>query len=227
MRIGPLFLLSLPAFLASCATNLRSAHFMNSALENSSRKDVPQTVILDGIWGPHVQWEPLRRKVEKQIGPCRIWHYNNSGGVSLETLGRALASDLRALDAPLNIVGFSMGGLVVREAMRQDPDIPLQKAVLLNCPHDGSLFAHFLPLPACRDMRPRSAFLQRLKAAPWTYPTLVTWCPADLMVVPGVSARWKSATTVLRSDVPLHAWPVFSRGIHCRVMEFLAMPTPS
>ena len=51
-----------------------------------------QTFILDGIWGIHVRWEGLRSRIDTEIGPCRIWRYNNSGLVSLETLGAELAA---------------------------------------------------------------------------------------------------------------------------------------
>lgn len=184
--------------------------------------EIVHTVILDGIWGWHTRWEPLRRNIEAGIGPCRIWRYENNGSVPIEELGARLAADLRAMDAPFFAIGYSMGGLVVREALRQDPALRLKRAVLLNSPHRGSMVAHLLPLAACRDMRPGSPFLQRLNETPWPYPTLASWCPADLMVFPGHSARWAIATQILRCDMPLHEWPVVSGGIHRRVVAFLA-----
>jgi len=139
-------------------------------------------------------------------------------------LGARLAADLRALDGPFNAVGFSMGGLIIREAMRQDPDLPLQRVAFLNSPHRGSLAAYFLPLAACRDMRPGSPFLRRLNAAPWDHPTLVSWCPGDLMVLPGWSARWSRATQIVRTDIPAHDWPVISGTLHRKVILFLKAP---
>jgi len=179
------------------------------------------TYILDGIWGGHSRWERLRRSLEAAGGPGHIWRYNNSGLVSLEVLGAQLADMLRATDRPFNLVGYSMGGLVIREAMRQAPDLPLHRTALLHSPHGGSLAACFLPLPACRDMRPGSPFLRRLDDSQWERPTLVTWCASDLMVFPGRSARWHRATRILRSDIPAHAWPVLSPGIHRSVANFL------
>ena len=82
--------------------------------------------------------------------------------------------------------------------------------------------AFFVPLSACREMRPGSAFLRQLNAAPWTYPTLVTWCPYDLMVFPGSSGRWDKANVLLRTDVPMHLWPVFSVEIHRSITAFLS-----
>ena len=115
-----------------------------------------------------------------------------------------------------------MGGIVVREALRQAPGLKVRRVVLMNSPHYGSASAMFLPLSACREMRPGSVFLKRLNAAAWTYPTLATWCPLDLVVVPGSSGRWKKASVVLRSDVPMHIWPIVSGTIHRSIASFLA-----
>jgi len=187
----------------------------------SRSRPVTHTLILDGIWGSHSRWERLRRRIATQVGPCRIWRYDNSGRASIEALGKALAAELKPLTAPVNLVGYSMGGLVVREALRQTPELKVRRVALLNSPHYGSVAACLLPLSACREMRPGSAFLKQLNAAPWTYPTLATWCPYDLMVFPGSSGRWKKASIVLRSDVPMHLWPVLSVEIHRSVTAFL------
>jgi triacylglycerol lipase len=181
-----------------------------------------QTLILDGIWGSHSRWERLRSRIAAEVGPCRIWRYDNSGRTSIESLGTALASELQRMNAPVNLVGYSMGGLVIREAFRQSPALKVRRVALLNSPHNGSAAAFFIPLSACREMRPGSAFLKRLNASPWTHPTLATWCPYDLMVVPGSSARWKEAGTLLRLDIPMHIWPVVSVKIHRLIAAFLA-----
>lgn len=213
------------AFFTSCASVTKTGFsHMEPALPNNN--GATETVILDGIWGWHTRWEGLRKRIEKNVGPCRIWRYDNSGRVSIEAVAAQLASDLRELKGPFNAIGYSMGGIVVREAMRQNPQLQLQKAVMLNSPHNGSVIANFVPLPACRDMRPTSAFIRRLDEAPWEYPTLVTWCPGDLMVFPGHSARWRQATVTVRCDVPAHEWPVISGGIHRSVVTFLTSEPP-
>jgi triacylglycerol lipase len=187
-----------------------------------STKAVTQTLIIDGIWGSHKRWERLRSRIESEVGPCRIWRYDNSGRASIESLGSTLSSQLQHLKAPVNLVGYSMGGLVIREALRQAPRLKVRRVVLLNSPNYGSAVAFLVPLSACREMRPGSAFLKQLNAAPWEVPTLATWCPYDLMVFPGSSGRWKKASVVLRSDVPIHLWPVVSLQIHRSITAFLA-----
>lgn len=179
------------------------------------------TYILDGIWGSHSRWEILRRRIEKTGGACRIWRYENSGRTSLEVEGGRFREELAGTDGPLNVIGYSMGGLVIREGLRRAPDLPVRRAVFLHCPHNGSLAAHALSLPACREMRPGSEFLRRLDEARWGIPTLATWCALDAIVVPGHSARWARASVTLQSHVPAHAWPVLSPGIHTAVVRFL------
>ena len=179
------------------------------------------TFILDGIWGGHSRWERLRSLIDKSIGPCRIWRYDNSGRTSLEDLGISLREELHGTDGPINLVGYSMGGLVIRESLRVPHKLAVRRAVFLHSPHRGTLFAHAYDLPACREMRPGSAFLARLDEASWNIPTLATWCALDAVVVPGQSACWKKAVTTIQSPVPAHAWPVISPGIHQAVIRFL------
>jgi triacylglycerol lipase len=206
------------AFLMATSLSVSTAES-----KSAKRKNPTQTLIIDGIWGSHRRWERLRSRIDKEVGPCTIWQYDNSGRVSLEALGKALSAELRQLDSPVNLIGYSMGGLVIREALRQSPGAKVEKVALLNSPHRGSAAAFFVPLSACREMRPGSAFLRQLDAAPWTYPTLVTWCPYDLMVFPGSSGRWDKANVLLRSDVPIHLWPVFSVQIHRSIIAFLSL----
>jgi triacylglycerol lipase len=200
-----------------------SSVFASPAGNGSDKpKNLTQTLIIDGIWGSHRRWERLRSRIAQEVGPCMIWRYDNSGRVSIEALGKALSSELHKLDVPVNLVGYSMGGLVIREALRQSPESKVKKVALLNSPHRGSAAAFLVPLFACREMRPGSAFLRQLNAAPWRYPTLVTWCPFDLMVFPGSSGRWDKASVLLRSDVPMHLWPVLSVEIHRSITAFLS-----
>ena len=180
------------------------------------------TFLLDGFWGNHFRWEGLRNRIESKIGPCRIWRYDTSGRTSLEKEGATLRQELERCDAPINIVGYSMGGIVIREAVRT-LSRPIERAVFLHSPHRGSYLCYVFPnLPACREMRPGSRFLARLNQTDWAVPTLATWCALDGVVLPGHSAKWKLATTIFQSLVPAHAWPVVSTGMHKKVVSFLA-----
>ena len=112
--------------------------FPQASAPPGSGQPPAQTFILDGIWGSHSRWERLRCRIAAEVGPSRIWRYDNSGRASIESLGAELASELKRVNAPINLVGYSMGGLVVREALRQTPALKVRRVVLLNSPNYGS-----------------------------------------------------------------------------------------
>jgi hypothetical protein len=122
----------------------------------------------------------------------------------------------------VNVLGFSMGGIVARVAHLVDPSIAIRRAVFLNTPHAGSVAAYALPFAAVRQMRPSSALMVRLASVDWRIPTLVTWCPFDAIVVPGRSANWTRVTETIRCLVPIHPWPVWSKKVHASIVKFLA-----
>jgi len=197
-----------------------------------------KTILLDGFLGNHSRLERMcRNLVATNVSSwgldhprthvrghidASIWRYDTSGGNGLEELGGQLIGHLRSLDKPFHIVAYSMGGLVLREALRQAPDLPLSRAVFLHTPHRGTWMGHLLGLPAVRQMRPGSAFLKRLDEAPWNVPTLNVWCPGDLIVVPGWNARWTRATREICCHIPAHVWPLRSHGLHRSIGNFLA-----
>lgn len=186
---------------------------------------IPTTLILDGIWGRPLRFARLRRELEKAGGSTEIFHYNFNGSACLEAEGRKLAADIRRRGELVNLLGFSMGGVVVRAAHESDPSLPIHRAAFINTPHSGSLMACLVPwksMLGIQQLRPNSDLLRRLDAADWRIPTLAVWCPFDLAVVPGTSARWVRATQSLRCAVPLHSWPIFSHKIHRRLAEFFA-----
>jgi pimeloyl-ACP methyl ester carboxylesterase len=201
------------------------------------RQDEMKTVLIDGWMGNHRRLERMRGNlvatsvsswmVESPRTHVRgymetsIWRYDSSGRTSLEILGGQLGEYLRNLDEPFCAVGYSMGGLVLREAMRQAPELPLRRAAFLHTPHQGTWAGYTLNLPAVCQMRPGSSFLRRLNETEWQVPTFNVWCPGDLVVVPGWNARWRKATNEERCDVPGHIWPLVSRRMHERIRAFL------
>jgi len=213
------------------------ASLVNSLLETLARKNTQvkrdadpiqndltnhRTYIVDGIWGNHVYWEPLRERLGDH---CHIWHYDNSGKTPLSSLGADFAAELSACaqrGETVDFVGFSLGGMVVREALRLSPETNVRRVVFINSPHRGTAVAYLFPfLPACRDVKPGSDFLRRLNAVEWNHETLAIWCPADTSIVPGHSAKFKKATKFRCCHVPAHFWPIISRREHKAIASFL------
>jgi hypothetical protein len=183
------------------------------------------TIFLDGIFGRPKRFAALRRAVESACGPTEVFHYNCSGFVPFERLAERFANRVCEIAHPVNVVAFSMGGIVVRTAHLLDLSIPIRRAAFLNCPHAGSLLAYALPIaPGVRQLLPGSNLMKRLAATDWPIPSLVTWCPLDTAVIPGRSANWHKAQESIRCGVPVHTWVVRSAQVHRRVANFLAQP---
>jgi pimeloyl-ACP methyl ester carboxylesterase len=180
------------------------------------------SLILDGIWGRPRRWEPLRRGLANSVGPAEIFRYDSSGMPRFESLAEKLIARIRAINAPVNLIGFSMGGLVIRTAALLAPDLPIRRAVFLNTPHAGSLLAHLAPLPGIRQLRPTSDLIQKLKNQPWTVPTLVVWNRFDTAVIPGRNTRWQiPCASETPCTVPLHVWPIFSSKLREQIVRFV------
>src|SRR5580692_9380575 len=90
----------------------------------------------------------------------------NNGNAGLIELARQLDSHVCenfAADQAIDIVGFSMGGLVSRYYIQRLGGIHrVRKFVTIGSPHRGTWAAFLRGNPGARDMRPGSGFLQDL-----------------------------------------------------------------
>lgn len=164
----------------------------------------------------------MKRRLEAAgVGDVEIFRYRSSGFACLEEEGRLLAAELAQFPEAPNLVGYSMGGLVIHATRLANPDVAIRKAAFLNTPHNGSLLANLLPGVGIRQMRPQSDFLRKIATLEWNIPTLVVWTPGDLMVVPARSAAMAGATLTAQCGVPAHVWPLFSSRTHERIANFL------
>jgi len=181
----------------------------------------PRTWILDGFLGNSRRFEPLRCKVEAEIGPADIWKYQTAGVTPIDRLARVFRDILSWESAPINIIAYSMGGLVARTALAGRPLANLNRVVFLHVPHHGTEMARLAPLPATRQMRPGSRLLERLEHQEWNTETLNVWCPGDAIVVPGTRSRWEMATEQAVCKIPAHVWPIYSSQWHQRIIALL------
>lgn len=161
----------------------------------------------------------MSRILEKRgLGTAEIFSYNSSGAVPLPELAGQFADFLG--DSPVRIVAHSMGGVITRLAAHRHPRVSIRAAAFLCVPHHGSVLASMMPLAGVRQLAPGSPVLHELASQTWEVPTLAIWCPGDLLVVPGSSARWEKASREICCPVPLHNWPVFSRYYHNQIADF-------
>lgn len=92
----------------------------------------------------------------------------------------------------VHVVGHSLGGLIARYyVQRQDGDRRVDSLVTLGTPHTGSAWAHVVPTPLIRQLRPGSPLLQELaEPAPGIRTTMTAvYSDLDQMVLPTNSAR--------------------------------------
>jgi triacylglycerol lipase len=137
------------------------------------------------------------------------------GQVGLEELAEQLKTfiDAHARPAqPIDLVGFSMGGLVARYyVQRLDGLDRVKHLVTLGTPHHGTWTAFLLQNTGSRQMRPGSDFLcdlehdsEQLKKISCTS----IWTPFDLIIIPATSSRIDVGRNVMVPAIvhPLLVW---------------------
>lgn len=127
----------------------------------------------------------------------------NNGDAGLETLAAQVASYItnRVPDSEkLDIVGFSMGGLVARYyVQRLDGLSRVQRLITISTPHHGTRMAYLGRNLGARQMRPASDFLKDLNrdAAVLNQIQFTSiWTPLDLMVIPASSSVMPEARSI-------------------------------
>lgn len=86
---------------------------------------------------------------------------------SLDVLGARLAAHLLSLPKPVDLIGHSMGGLLISAALRRIPTAAVRRVVMLGVPFAGLPSAAGADVAQCREMTPGSAWLRAAAAAGW------------------------------------------------------------
>lgn len=97
-------------------------------------------------------------------------------------------------EQPIDLVGFSMGGLVTRYYLQRLGGVKkVQRYINISAPNNGTITAYALPNPGIKQMRPNSQFLQDLNEDIETsldkIDVTVIWTPFDLMIFPASSSK--------------------------------------
>ena len=136
----------------------------------------------------------------------------NNGDECLDCLAQQLADYIEKAFSPeqgLDLVGFSMGGIVSRYYVQQLGGIDrVQRFITISSPHRGTMLAYGSQRPGCLQMRPDSPFLKDLNRDISMLERLnftSIWTPLDLMIVPANSSQMPVGKDV-QVLVPLHPW---------------------
>ncbi|MEH1847076.1 MAG: triacylglycerol lipase [Nostoc sp.] len=136
----------------------------------------------------------------------------NNGDVGLDQLAKQVADYITvtfASEQRLDLVGFSMGGIVSRYYVQRLGGINrVQRFITISSPHHGTVVAYGSRRPGCVQMRPNSIFLKDLNSDALILGQLdltSIWTPYDLMIVPANSSQMSVGSEVI-VPVALHPW---------------------
>ena len=190
-------------------------------------------VLVHGLVDNRSIFTVMRRSLRRRgfTSVC-TWNYSplqRDVQSAAEALGRHIEAICRQTGHErVHVVGHSLGGLVARYLVqRLGGDARVESLVTLGTPHAGSRWAHVLPTPLVRQLRPGSSLIRELAAPVTDCRTQITAIYSDLdqMVVPSSAGRCNhpdlGARNVLFRGVGHMSLPIH-RGVSDEVAATLA-----
>lgn len=101
-----------------------------------------RVLLIHGIWNARLWLAPFAAQLSRQGFTPAAHGYASVLGTSERAIERLIAR-LRAQPVPY-AVGYSLGGLILLEALRRAPDLRIERAVCLGSPLRGSAAARGL-----------------------------------------------------------------------------------
>ena len=105
--------------------------------------DGNRVVLVHGLWMNGLAMLPLARRLER-CGFEVTRHGYQSVRRGLRENARRLAEVCEKSGVRLNLVGHSLGGLVIMTMLQEHPEIPVHRVVLIGSPYADSGAAHGL-----------------------------------------------------------------------------------
>lgn len=179
-------------------------------IENQQRNPV---LLIHGIDDTEAVFHQMRNYlIQRGLSVHTLNLVPNNGDVGLDELAKQVSDYVTATFAPeqrLDLVGFSMGGIVSRYYIQRLGGINrVQRFITISSPHHGTVVAYGSWRPGCVQMRPDSIFLKDLNSDAVILGQLdftSIWTPYDLMIVPANSSQMSVGSQVI-VPVPLHPW---------------------
>jgi triacylglycerol lipase len=175
-------------------------------------EDRHPVLLVHGIWKTHTTFRRMARYLtERGFTVHGIDLTPNDGRAGIDELAAQLAAFIDATfpaGAPIDLVGFSMGGLVSRYYVQRLGGLArVRRFITISAPHHGTRWAYLRKLPGYLQMRPESDLLNDLNGDLVSLMKLdftSIWTPLDLMITPAVSSRLGVGEEALVA-APLHA----------------------
>ncbi len=188
-------------------------------------------LLIHGIWDTGGIFLPMATYLRK-LGwtVYTIDLVPNDGALGLDHLAQQVATYIDQQfppEAALDLVGFSMGGIVGRYYVQRLGGIQrVQRFITLSSPHNGTLTAYGSRKPGSVQMRQASGFLQDLNRDLTMLDRInftSIWTPLDAMILPATSSRVAVGREV-KVQVPLHYLMVSDPKSLVAVTEALSEP---
>ncbi|MEH1801825.1 MAG: triacylglycerol lipase [Nostoc sp.] len=197
-------------------------------IENQQRNPV---LLIHGIDDTEAVFHKMRPYLIQQ--GWSVYSLNlvpNNGDMGLDELAKQVADYVTATFAPeqrLDLIGFSMGGIVSRYYVQRLGGISrVQRFLTISSPHYGTVVAYASRRLGCLQMRPDSIFLKDLNSDAVILGQLdftSIWTPYDLMIVPANSSQMPVGSQVI-VPVTLHPWMLTDSRSLAVVTAALAKP---
>jgi triacylglycerol lipase len=190
-------------------------------------------LLLHGIFDTQRIFSPLRQHLTQAGWTVHGLDMTPNFGIApLETLAEQVAAYVEQTlpGQPIDLVGFSMGGIVGRYYLQRLGGLTqVQRFITLSSPHRGTLTGNAWPLAGGQQLRYNSPFLRSLNADVACLQQVQftsIWTPYDLMIVPAHSSQLGIGQD---HQVPVwvHRWMVSDPRCLRLVESCLTQPLPT
>ena len=217
---------------AVCAPGISDEQAAN-LMSNRTHRTHNRVLLVHGIADSAASMRMVQQRLARDGRECQaITLKGADGSVSLEKMSLQLRDYIQDHFSPterLDLVGFSMGGLVCRHYIQMlGGNRRVDRLVTISTPNHGTLLAFLNARVACKQMRPGSDFLQGLNrdySALRDINVVSFWTPWDLVILPAKSSRMPVG---MNKEIPALAHPlmILQRRPLDEIAKVLAEPIP-
>ena len=185
-------------------------------------------IILIPGWGLNrgALWYLRRRLLRDGWRPVSCVHYPMFN-FDVERAAQTLRQTIQEVDPatqPVPLIGYGVGGLVLRYCVRRYRLPTVRRVVTLGTPHLGTTLPPGCPLR--RTLAPGAPLLNKLNAVdhvPQQFDVIAIHSTFDAIVMPPANAEYPGAFNIQVNDVG-HSALLFSRKVYQLIAENLAAP---